>query len=197
MVRVVDRGPGHPAGAAGARVRALLPRRHRPHRAPRLRASASRSCAGSSRRTAGACGSSRCRTRARPSRSSCRSSSRRTPSRPRTRRLPPARGRDATPTASGCSSATTRTQILRALRVVLREAGLRRRAGIHRRRGARRWPRCRGSTRRSSTSCCPTATASRSPARSASGPRCRSWCCRRSARRTRRCARSRRARTTT
>ena len=36
IVRIVDRGPGHPAGAARARVRALLPRRHARRRAPRL-----------------------------------------------------------------------------------------------------------------------------------------------------------------
>ena len=43
--------------------------------------------------------------------------------------------------------------------------------------------------RRSSTWCCPTATGSRSARGCASGARCRSWCCRRSATRSRRCAR--------
>ena len=62
LVRVVDRGPGVPAAEHGAHLRALLPRagRARPQRSPRLRASGWRSCAASSRPTAGACGSSRC-----------------------------------------------------------------------------------------------------------------------------------------
>ena len=65
------------------------------------------------------------------------------------------------------------------------------------RRASRRCPRkparrrstsrpCARRTPRSSTSCSPTSTASPSRARCASGARCRSWCCRRSARRSRR-----------
>ena len=55
-------------------------------------------------------------------------------------------------------------QILRALKVILREAGF---EAVARRDGARRRstaPRCARPTPRSSTSCCPTATASRSAA---------------------------------
>ena len=75
-------------------------------------------------------------------------------------------------------------QILRALRVVLRDAGFEvdRRPRPPRRRSTPR--RSARPTPRSSTSCCPTATAWRSAARCASGARCRSSCCRRWATRT-------------
>ena len=64
LVRVVDRGPGVPAAEQDADLRAVLPRARRSPTATAGRASGWRSCAASSRPTAGACGSSRCPARA-------------------------------------------------------------------------------------------------------------------------------------
>ena len=79
-------------------------------------------------------------------------------------------------------------QILRALKVVLREAGFEAVRRRKRRGGARPRRACDRPRRRSSTSCFPTSTGSRSPAGCASGARCRSSCSPPSARRSRRCS---------
>ena len=73
VVRVVDRGPGHPAARAGADLRAVLPRRRRARDGHAAPASGWRSSAGFVEANGGQrLRSSRCRARARRSSSSCR-----------------------------------------------------------------------------------------------------------------------------
>ena len=119
LVRVVDRGPGHPARAPRADLRALLPRRRRRARIP-ARGSGWRSSGASWRPTAAACGRSRCPARGRRSWSSCRC-----PRRRRSRRRDPAgrARRERGPARRRVLVCDDELQILRALKVVLREAG--------------------------------------------------------------------------
>ena len=95
-----------PRRRAGAHLRAVLPRAGRPTTATAARAWGWPSSAASSRPTAGACGSSRCPARARASSSSCP--------------LEPARRMSDRPRVLVVDD---ERQILRALKVILREAG--------------------------------------------------------------------------
>ena len=145
LVRVVDRGPGVPP-PSGAHLRALLPRAGTDRqRSPRLRARAGH--------------------RARLRRGQRRARVGRVAARPGH----DLRGRAAAGAGAGVSDARPgvlvvddEPQILRALKVILRDAGFEVDRGRRRSRRRSTAPPCARPTPRSSTSCCPTATASSS-----------------------------------
>ena len=174
LVRVVDRGPGHPAGRAGAVFEPFY-RGAAPSRRPRGSGLGLAIVRGFVEANGG-----RVWVESLPGQGTsfvvelpCRSE----PVAPCRRRA-----RDERPRVLVVDD---EPQILRALQGRAARRRLRARSpAATARGGARRAPRCARRTPRSSTSCCPTATASRSAGGCASGARCRSSCSRPSATRT-------------